>query len=722
MNRSISTPIRYQSELDLFLQKFRAFKEKRIVLYGIGLRTALFLPYLSDFNILGLLDRNPDNVGKIIGGIPVITMQQAEKNADLIIINSSPANFKIIYRRIESCKLPVYYANGERAAEDDRSYMQRPYWNVSPNNLKKEIDSHEVISFDCFDTLIMRKVYDPGDVFQLLQLQAEQLYGIKGDVADERRRAAAFCSGDVEPDLDDLYQVMQGFSDKEKRILKKLEFQIEKTISLPRRKMLDFFRYALSHGKEVYITSDTYFTYDRLDVLLRNAGVPVIEKGHLLISSDLKKTKQRGDIWQVLKERTGTKSILHIGDNMRTDIEVPLKYGIDTFYIMNSKDMLEHSSVSSIASRVISISDSVTAGLLLGKIFNDPFALCKTRGKIHFTQAQDFGYAVFGPPVNRFLSWLYGCCMEKQYDRLLFFARDGYFLTRDFEFFQELYGKKKHMRRVEWKYLPISRRMICVAAMESDDDLKKVALFPFIGRFCDYLRSRFNVKILSNDQHADQMISMPHDQYVLDWLLPYKEAIWKEHTKESRCYRDWLKRENVLGKDYKDAVVDYSFHGTNQYYWQKFMHRQYDGYYFLANFLPSNPYIKGNDMHACFNDSDDPDALSSLLMKKSSYWDSFLTAPYGMIRYIDDRGNIVCEPDKENQKHFDVKEEVNNGVCDFMKDYAHIIGHNNTSGVKGVEEGIFFILLDKSVVDDAIGKGFYFDNDFAGSEEVPLEN
>lgn len=122
--------------------------------------------------------------------------------------------------------------------------------------------------------------------------------------------------------------------------------------------------------------------------------------------------------------------------------------------------------------------------------------------------------------------------------------------------------------------------MICVAAMESDDDLKKVALFPFIGRFCDYLRSRFNVKILSNDQHADQMISMPHDQYVLDWLLPYKEAIWKEHTKESRCYRDWLKRENVLGKDYKDAVVDYSFHGTNQYYWQKFMHRQYDGYYF----------------------------------------------------------------------------------------------------------------------------------------------
>ena len=90
MDRSISTPIRYQSELDLFLQKFRAFKEKRIVLYGIGLRTALFLPYLSDFNILGLLDRNPDNVGKIIGGIPVITMQQAEKNADLIIINSSP--------------------------------------------------------------------------------------------------------------------------------------------------------------------------------------------------------------------------------------------------------------------------------------------------------------------------------------------------------------------------------------------------------------------------------------------------------------------------------------------------------------------------------------------------------------------------------------------------------------------------------------------------------
>ena len=33
----------------------------------------------------------------------------------------------------------------------------------------REIDSHEVVSFDIFDTLLMRKVLFPNDVFYLMQ-------------------------------------------------------------------------------------------------------------------------------------------------------------------------------------------------------------------------------------------------------------------------------------------------------------------------------------------------------------------------------------------------------------------------------------------------------------------------------------------------------------------------------------------------------------------------
>lgn len=721
MDSNKSTSLRYQSELNLFLKKFSSFKRKKIVLYGIGLRTALFLPYLTEFHIVGLLDRNPENVGQIISGIPIITLQQAEQNADLIIINSSPANFKTIFRRIASCKLPVYYANGERAVVDDKSYMLFPYWNSSADDLIKEIDSHEIISFDCFDTLIMRKVHDPSDVFRLLQFKAKKLYGIKGDIAGERQRAASFCSGIVEPDLDELYHAMQCFSVEEKCILKKLEIQIETSICVPRKRMVNLFQYAINHGKKVYIVSDTYFSSNDFYELLKIVGVPNIEKDHILLSSELKKTKRSGDIWSELKKRAGNNSILHIGDNLYTDIEVPRQFGIDTFYIMNSRDMLEHSSVSSIAARVIDISDSVIVGLLLARFFNDPFALCATKGKLHFSRAKDFGYAVFAPALTRFLLWLYRSSVAGKYDRLLFFARDGYFLTRDFEYLQDILNKDD-AQWIQWKYIPISRRMISVAAMESNDDLKKVALFPFIGKFRDYLHSRFNVEILSNDQHADQIISLPHDMFVLDWLHSYKEAIWQEHTQESQNYSNWLKKEKVIDEDCKDAVVDYSFHGTNQYYWQKFTQKKYDGFYFLANFSSANPYAADNNMYACFNDSNDPDALSSFLMKKSAYWDSFLTAPYGMIRYIDKYGHMACEANKENQKHFDVKVEANDGIREFMKDYLQIVGYNDISGVRGIEEYIFYIMVDESTADESIRKGFYFDNDFAGSEEVPLEN
>jgi hypothetical protein len=47
-----------------------------------------------------------------------------------------------------------------------------------------------------------------------------------------------------------------------------------------------------------------------------------------------------------------------------------------------------------------------------------------------------------------------------------------------------------------------------------------------------------------------------------------------------------------------------------------------------------------------------------LAKKKNMHIETFLTAPYGMIKYIDDNGNVVCEADKKNQLNFEIKEDV----------------------------------------------------------------
>ena len=94
-----------------------------------------------------------------------------------------------------------------------------------------------------------------------------------------------------------------------------------------------------------------------------------------------------------------------------------------------------------------------------------------------------------------------------------------------------------------------------------------------------------------------------------------------------------------------------------------------------------------------------------------------------MIRYIDENMQMVCEPDKKSQYNFDIKEEVNAGVQEFINDYLNITGANILNDERSMlQDEIFFEFLNgKAIVSDDILKGFYFDNDFIGSQEIEVE-
>lgn len=103
------------NDVVLFEKNFYFIKDKRIVLYGLGRNTERLLSNLKGFNIVGLMDGNPDKIGTIQMGIPCISVEDAEQKADCIIINTIENYWYIIYERLEKCSLPVYFKNGERA-------------------------------------------------------------------------------------------------------------------------------------------------------------------------------------------------------------------------------------------------------------------------------------------------------------------------------------------------------------------------------------------------------------------------------------------------------------------------------------------------------------------------------------------------------------------------------------------------------------------------------
>lgn len=716
---------KYQIEIDAFRCTFNSMRDKKIVIYGIGRRTATLLPEIADFNVVGLLDRESCNLGKIISGIPVISLSEAAARADVIIINSDPTNFYTIYRRIAEIQLPVYYASGEVARIKARGYENNPYWEMSFASLLDEIDKHKIISFDFFDTLVMRKILLPTDVFRLLEKRAKELYGFDFDVFTVRQ--AAIGEGKEKHALPEIYEAIAsqvGISSEDACRLMELELSIEYEVCVPRWPLLQALKYAVDSGKKVLITSDTFLTMSQMRPLLLKCGLRDFPEKQLLLSSELGLYKRSGTIWRCFNGLAKPDTILHIGDDEIADISMPKRHGFHAYRIFSGKELLEASSVGELLPKAVSLSDAVHLGLIVAKLFANPFILAETQGKIAFDDARTFGYAVFGGVLARFIMWLYARHKEQGYEKLLFFARDGYFLTRNFRFLLGVLQEKEVvLPKVEVQYVPVSRRLLYLTTMQTEEDFRRVASFPYLGTFASYLHSRFNIKATEStaDINDIEINATDHIDILMQWLEPYREAIWDEANREKSAYTAYLRKEGLFDGNH-EATVDFSYYGTNQYYFQKLVQRKFDGYYFSACHALDNEYKSECVMYGCFNSREDPKAERSFVKKKSAFLESFLTAPYGMIRYVEEDGKLVCEPAKKNQKSFSVKEEANEGMKEYIKEFVSLYGLDNRAGYESMEAYTYYTFLNgNATISNEIGKGFYFDNDMVGDREVPLE-
>ncbi len=121
-------------------------------------------------------------------------------------------------------------------------------------------------------------------------------------------------------------------------------------------------------------------------------------------------------------------------------------------------------------------------------------------------------------------------------------------------------------------------------------------------------------------------------------------------------------------------MIDLWFNGRNQYYLSKVVGRCLTGFYFTANMARENECCKDNTLVPCFQATDDIWAERSNIMRRDIFVESFLTAPYGMIKYLDEKYNFLCAPDGSNQKFFAERIIINQGVCDFMRDYLELMG------------------------------------------------
>lgn len=714
-----STKTKFDCEIESFEAAFADKKELKIALYGTGRMTATLLGHAGDFHIIGLLDRDTSMIGKEMYGVKIMGREEAEKEADIIVINTTETYWATIYQRICMWEIPIYFRNGKRATEEFLHIDKgQSYWKKNYAELEKKVMEYEVVSFDIFDTLLMRKVYLPVDIFFIVEKIFRKKLGEKFSFVEPRKKAASLLNN---ANIDEIYVQMkeaEGWNSELTESIKLCEIEVEKQLIVQRRDMIELCN-SIKKIKEVFLVSDMYFPRTFLKQILMECGIEISED-KILVSCDYKKSKEEGTLWEYYaNEFVSGKKALHIGDNERLDGEIPTQYGIDSYLIWSANKIFQESSIGNVAHDINTLCASIFYGMLGSKLFNSPFALHKTCGKLLFNNEQEAGYCLLGSIVYVFCDWLVKRATDNNDKQLAFFAREGYLLTELFEYYCKL---KRIKDKPEVIYMETSRRAVLVTSIQNMEDIYEAAAFPYIGNIKEFLKDRFG--LLCEDeslQKIDCVYTDENKQRLQNMLMKYEKEIMSEAKEERKNYCEYL-NSIKLSSDF--AVIDSQLYGTTQYYLSKLLGKKLKGYYFCVCLDKTNKYLERNNMEGCFPSREDLDGKDSSIYKNSAFIEAFFTAPNGMLEYIDGDGRKKYAPKKQNQINFDVRFDMVEGIRDFMSEIENIFSKYQ---IKISSEDIYFVdrvfgemMNNGFEATDRMKKSFYYDNGILSSREMPI--
>lgn len=681
---------------DSFKHNFYKFANKKIVLYGIGIKTQTILNEIN-YNFIGLLDREPHNVGKTFFGLKVLSYEEAIEKADLIIILSEDIYFQTIFERIEFLqkehKIPIYFCTGQKAESRiiEEDLISNPYWNKNLEMLKTEIDKHDVISFDIFDTLVTRKIIEPAYMWRILGRLASNKENFLMDRVKYGLELGACAK---------LSEIYEKFCYKYE-VNDKTEQSFDLNKLVPRQDILEAFQYAVSQKKDVNLISDIYYDTKIIKKILNNVGVKGYKK--ILLSNELKKSKADKSLWEHYSNITSGKKALHIGDNIKDDIQNAQEYEINTFHILTPYEILKNSTLKNILPKICSLDEALIMGNIISKIFNSPFSLSKSKGQPVFDNLEDIGYVFFAPILFTYITWIIQENIKNKTDKIFFVARDGYFLEKLYNF---TVTEMKIKNAPKAEYLKISRQLCTIMGIKNEQDIEKTLKIPFKGRLQDYCKIRFGLDIQS-----DEIINTVSDiEKIKEIIYENKTQILNNSKEQRELYLKYLNK--LTKKSDKIAIVDPSYNGTTQHFLSKIMKKELTGYYCNANLSEHNKYYTKDNMFALFQTDKDLEAKKSNIRNNSEFFEEgILVAPTGTYLKINNDLNFETSPLGNTQKQFHNKEKIFSGVMNFFIDT--ISNYKDIYDIKLSPEFLDFIVGEiyskNTVIKEQIKDTFFSD-------------
>ena len=430
--------------------------------------------------------------------------------------------------------------------------------------MKKKIDAADVVSFDIFDTLLLRPVYQPRDMFYFLEKDNRVI-----DFRKKRVRAEEWARNHTdkknrEINIFDIYNCLHSWCGLEPKNAALAEVETEKKLCFAHPYVRKLYQYALDNHKTLIATSDMYIPKEYMKEILTDNGYDDFKD--IFVSCDYEKSKHTGELYELVKKKYSGKTILHIGDNRYSDIIVAKKYGLSTIHIQNVNRTgekyrrFQHQSFMC----------SVYSGLVDAYLYSGIYEWVEKCHNVHFL----YGFLCGGPLTYGLCQWLDDLALKKNADKILFLARDGFI-------FSEVYTK--YFGNVKSEYIMASRQallpVICYmdydmylqeafykrivfAKMRIKETLHDVGIFQY---FDDALKKEFEIAF--PDNYSDWC-------HFKEWMLSKQDDIKKIYEKPLKAIDTYY--DDVIGDSKKLFLFDLGWRGTSILYLKKYLEKTHE--------------------------------------------------------------------------------------------------------------------------------------------------
>lgn len=251
-----------------------------------------------------------------------------------------------------------------------------------------EIPQYEVISFDIFDTLVLRDVLFPHDIFKILAKWVAEVFQIvdflyiRINLEDEARKN----SGREDVTLSEIYALIsERYPAWPTAQIQKKELELELQHCVPNTYVKGIFEEAKKQKKPLWLISDMYLAEKSILGILKKCGYE--GDFRLWLSGSVGLSKSTGSLYGHILEETqiSPSHWLHIGDNGHSDLAVPHTFGIKTGYVRCPRDWYflkreqAHKAAEEAAGRPLPPppwDDSVEASMAIASEINREYVCC----------------------------------------------------------------------------------------------------------------------------------------------------------------------------------------------------------------------------------------------------------------------------------------------------------------------------------------------------------